>query len=176
MSIVATKFYVLSSENVGPNADDNKNSHTYWVSTEPGITNMSRQVKLEGWLGTTNDVTEYAHGEFNSLEEAKAWIEEELREEGFRIAEEDEDNPDTLIAYIVGRYEEWTAEESRQWCYEGMKHQVTADTTDEQIDEMVKEWNTDCQREVDGTLDTRAVEKMCIEHRDEMQANPLLCI
>jgi hypothetical protein len=32
---------------------------------------MSREIRTSGWLGTTNDWAKYAHGEFNTIEEAR---------------------------------------------------------------------------------------------------------
>lgn len=34
----------------------------YVLSENPGLTNMSREERLSGWLGTTNDVALYAEG------------------------------------------------------------------------------------------------------------------
>lgn len=35
---------------------------SYHVSTEPPRTNMSREVSVHGWCGTTNDVAVYGEG------------------------------------------------------------------------------------------------------------------
>jgi hypothetical protein len=34
----------------------------YCLARRPGCTNMSHEPKVSGWLGTTNDVAEYAQG------------------------------------------------------------------------------------------------------------------
>lgn len=47
-----------------------------YIQTEPDRTNMSDEPKSEGWLGTTNGLHAYAHGEFETLEEAATFVEE----------------------------------------------------------------------------------------------------
>ena len=42
------------------------------ITTEPGRTNQSHEVRTEGWLGTSNDTAEHAHGEYETLEAAQA--------------------------------------------------------------------------------------------------------
>jgi hypothetical protein len=65
------KYYIVSENYVGPNVDQNLNSHCVRITTTPPRTNMSREIRTSGWLGTTNDWAKYAHGEFNTIEEAR---------------------------------------------------------------------------------------------------------
>lgn len=70
-------FYLLSSDYVGPDKRDSHgnirgDSEVMSICTEPGRTNQSREVRVEGWLGTTNDTSRRAHGEFVTVEEARA--------------------------------------------------------------------------------------------------------
>lgn len=44
------------------------------ISTAPGRTNLSREIKLNGWLGTTNDVSETALGEWTVVSVSKRWL------------------------------------------------------------------------------------------------------
>src|SRR5256885_2081753 len=73
-----TMYYVIESKYVGPNQDQSQycDVDTIGIFTAPGKTNSSREVRLEGWLGTTNDWSEYAHGEYESVEAAEAAIRE----------------------------------------------------------------------------------------------------
>lgn len=69
-------FYLLSSDYVGPNerhSDGNirGDSEVMSICTEPGRTNQSHEVRVDGWLGTTNDTSRSAHGEFETVEEAR---------------------------------------------------------------------------------------------------------
>lgn len=73
----ATKYYVVNRENVSPNAL--RSAEEFWtvvIQTEPERTNSSHQIRIEGWCGTTNDMSVTAHGEFDSFEEAKTYVEE----------------------------------------------------------------------------------------------------
>ena len=47
-------------------------SDRYIVQTEPGLTNMGHQPLINGWLGTTNNVSSQALGEYHTLEQAIA--------------------------------------------------------------------------------------------------------
>lgn len=53
--IQAGDFYLLRVE---PQAGDDR----YVLSRNPGRTNLSREVRYRGWLGTTNNVARYACG------------------------------------------------------------------------------------------------------------------
>jgi hypothetical protein len=47
-------YLILWSPQQGPDM--------YSLSSEPGRTNMSREPRLHGWLGTTNNTARYAEG------------------------------------------------------------------------------------------------------------------
>ena len=69
------KYYIIESEYVGPinnKIDMYKDTRVLSISTVPGKTNMSKEIKTDGWLGTTNDISLRAHGEYNTLDEARA--------------------------------------------------------------------------------------------------------
>ncbi|WP_435988386.1 hypothetical protein [Sulfitobacter sp. SH24] len=44
------------------------------IETLPATTNLSGEVKLDGWCGTFNDTATYAHGVYETLEEAQAVV------------------------------------------------------------------------------------------------------
>lgn len=52
------------------------------VRTEPGRKNLSKEVLVKGWLGTTNDWSEYALGKFETEDEAWAAIDAALEKDG----------------------------------------------------------------------------------------------
>jgi len=71
-------YYIVVSTYVGPNRNDsNFNSNLnpedgeLRIQTVPGRKNMSLEVCTTGWLGCTNDNDSYAHGEFESIEDAQ---------------------------------------------------------------------------------------------------------
>ena len=105
------KYYVIETEYVGANchnlATDYANivrGHYYDVWGEPGHSNMGREKQTEGWLGTTNDWAQYAHGEHDSEDTARDWIERHLSE-GYRVdaTEPEGDGIDgPIVRYYVG--------------------------------------------------------------------------
>jgi len=165
--MMTTTYYVISSEYVGPNLSDRCNSHTYQITTEPGHTNMSHEVRVDGWLGTSNDWAAYAHGEYGSMEAARAAVIEMLGEDR-RLIDNDEYDESVVETYAANKYVEWDADNSVTWCYES-RHEITADTTDERIDEIVAECEQYANDE-GNTLDTDAVQIMLTERRDELRA------
>lgn len=68
-------FYLISTQYVGPNRREISDATTYEIREQPGRTNMSNEERTDGWLGTTNDWSASAHGEFETREEAVAEIE-----------------------------------------------------------------------------------------------------
>lgn len=67
-------FYVVFHSYVGPNQDQNIDGDLIVIQTTPGRTNRSREPRTDGWLGTTNDVAVYAHGEYPDLRAANEYI------------------------------------------------------------------------------------------------------
>lgn len=161
------KYYVVSSENVGPNSTDaygNVYEECYTVTTTAPTTNMSREVKTEGWLGTSNDNCLYAHGEFSSEQEARDYIENKLGE--YREVDSADLEHDEIAGYLPGNLVPMSGEESVNWCYEGLSNEISADTTDEEIEKMVAEWAND---EDQYKIDQSAVVAEGIEMRDELK-------
>lgn len=167
-------YYITSSEYVGPNLSDRCNSHSYEIKTKAPRTNSSREIRTEGWLGTTNDVAEYAHGEFETLEEARAAVLEILGTD-YRetdLSEMPEYERGGLIeSYTVGAYLEVDAETSITWCYESIRSDVTADTTDAGIDALIDEYEVSANESDEPfTLDVCALQTEMRERRDELIA------
>jgi hypothetical protein len=97
---VEQRYYLIRRERV---VNSNGADTEYYVQTEPGRTNLGDKPVLEGWLGQTNDWSEYALGEFASLEDALAEI-----PEGFVEAEIDEwDREDGIVAHYRDSREVW---------------------------------------------------------------------
>lgn len=162
-------FYIIETNYVGPNQDQHCDADLVRIQTEPGRTNSSHKERTEGWLGTTNDWAEYAHGEYDTIEEARAAVEEQFgpcreREIG---TDPFNDDPDGCVVAVfkIGQYEQMSREATGDWIYEGLRAEVTADTTDEQIEQLIEKWEAECNSE-GYTLDGRA-EDMAREYRDE---------
>lgn len=173
-------FYILKSDYVGPNQEQHKNSTKFFVQTVPGQTNSSHEDRTSGWLGTTNDWSLHAYGESETLDEAKSKI-SELCDGKFREIEPEEhdsyynDGRDdvclTPYKYMVlaGAYEELNGEGSANFAWEGSRQDITADTTDERIAELVKGYEELANGE-NATLDASAVEQVLKDRRNELLA------
>ena len=130
------KYYIIEKEWVGSNDEQHADSHTYTITTDPTVANMSGEEQLDGWLGTTGNYSAHAHGVFASVEAAVAKI-EELLEGDYR---EDEDtNPGEIAVYRVGKYQPYGRDGTRDWI-SNAPDVVLHDTTDEQIEE----WADNC--------------------------------
>jgi len=164
-------YYPILSQYVGPNHRDSHGGSTeperigsVEIHTRPGRTNMSREERTDGWLGTTNDTAEHALGEFETIKEARAaiaadgWTEQADIDEDWPPCEtwvETWTKPEALMQY-------WDAAD---WLQELSPRDVgiTADTTNDELakiaDALEAEANdhrdSDCQHGVslEGTED-----------------------
>ena len=68
------KYYLIQVRNVGIHSPKYPVDTSYYIQVHPGATNQSGEPRTEGWLGTTNDIAEYACGEFGTLDAARAAI------------------------------------------------------------------------------------------------------
>lgn len=126
------KYYVIEIKDVGPNAKPL--NEEYVIQNKPGCTNMSHETLENGWLGTTNDIAEYAHGVYDTIEEARAKIKElcprakEIILEPYDVLPEVSGYPEKLEVYRDLR-EVWTVDE---W-FSDDPPEITADMSDEKL-------------------------------------------
>jgi hypothetical protein len=72
---MATKTYhVVETHDINTPEE----TRTYTIRTTCPTTNMSGEELDNGWLGTTNDIWRYAHGAFDTIEAARALIQEKM--------------------------------------------------------------------------------------------------
>lgn len=163
-------FYVIERKYVGPNQDQYADADTVGIYTTPGRANMSKEVRLSGWLGTTNDWSEYAHGEYLTKEAAEAAIRgmwEHVRDscpsgEGFYL----DDN--CVALFKPGCYEAMGHQATADWCWQGVEADITASTSDEQIAQLVKEYE-ETANSFGYTLCLGAAEESMRRRRQELQ-------
>ena len=126
-----------------PNQREHSDAQVYRIQTVPGTTNMSREERTEGWLGTTNDWMELAHGAFLTEGEARDAIKErcrgawrELECDSYQCENLDPDSMDQIVIarYKPGRYEPCT--DSVEWCWD-LLGSLKPGTTDEQIEQLL---------------------------------------
>lgn len=132
-------YYVIETKYVGPNQlqDQYTDVDTIAISTTPAITNSSHEERTQGWCGTTNDWAVYAHGEYATLEEARAAIAQEF---GDVRSDETADDENVVELYKPGKYAPMSREATEDWTFDGIQESIDADTTDERIAELVAEF------------------------------------
>jgi hypothetical protein len=169
-------YYVIKTEYVGPNQDQHVDDDRIEIRTAPARTNSSNEVRLDGWCGTTNDWAVYAHGEYETEQEARHYIEENfgpVREgddaDNYMTFDE-EGEPITAVAvFRFGKYAPMNAEATGNYCWEGVRADITADTTDEQIEALIEQYEESVNDE-GYTLDRRALEDSMTQRRDDLLA------
>jgi hypothetical protein len=163
-----TKYYLVEANYVGPNkkdSDGNRYPHgELFIQTCPGTTNMSHEERVTGWLGTTNDISQTAHGEFNALEDARAAA------DALGYTEADDvgcDDPDVIEMRLSEQdaLEQWEAEEWLEPASASDLH-IAAGTTDERLADIADDL------QADALADGRHVHDLCerlTEIRDELR-------
>lgn len=63
------KFYVIETNYV-----DRENGDKVEIRTSPARTNFSHEERINGFCGATNNKAVYAHGEYSTLEAARAAV------------------------------------------------------------------------------------------------------
>lgn len=164
---MSEKFYVTETEYVGPQSDHNAtDGHWFDIRTKPEFGNTRDDIILHGWCGVDRDYSVYAHGEFDTLEQARHFIEEKL--EG-KFREEDDVRYYCFVSarYKVGKYVPYSAEHTYEWARDTLS-EISSNMTDDQIrlfaDKMESEANSE-----GITLNRKTLEKMFIEQRDELK-------
>ncbi len=131
-------YYVIKKEYVGPNQDQEKwvDYDIVVISRKPARTNMSHEIKIKGWCGTTNDLSVTAYGEYETLEQAENAILEKFGK--VRIADSEYQDPNIVAAFKPGEYapisRETASNIADQWCTG-----LCATSTDKKLDEILEE-------------------------------------
>lgn len=165
-----TKYYVIHVDYVGPNRQQNLNAERVDIDTECGRTNMSAERRPEGWLGETNGWTEYAHGEFQTLDEARAYVEKTW---DVRLDEDFDprfETGSTVARYLVGDMPMWNAESTSDWAAYGFEEAIKATTTDAEIEALAAEWEAELRDQECAHPYPGAIEKSMFHFRDDLVA------
>lgn len=169
-------FYVIETNYVGPNPDQHVDDDCIEISTQPARTNMSHEIKLEGWCGTTNDWATYAHGEYETEQDARNYIKEtfgpvrEDDETDYYIGYDEDGEPIMPVAvFRPGKYIPMDAEGTGNFTWEGVRTDITADTTDEQIEALIAQYEV-LANEDGYTLDKRSLSDSMESRRDDLRA------
>lgn len=143
-------YYIIETNYVGPNADQHIDVDLIEIRTEPARTNMSNEPRIEGWCGTTNDWSVHAHGEYETIEAARAALAEKFgevrdlsNEDAYTCHTEDY----VVETYKPGLYEPMSASATGDWLYPAMKTHIAASTTDEKLLDLLAWWETEVMSE-----------------------------
>lgn len=165
-------FYVIENKYTGPNQDQDQYADvdTVVISSAPAVTNSSNEERTEGWCGTTNDWAVYAHGEFETIEAARAAIAEKFGDVRDRDANGDDFesmDDDVVEVFKPGKYEMMCKEAVIAWSYETANAEITAETTDEEIAGMIDEYESEANSFGSSCADH--IEDVLIEFRDNLR-------
>jgi hypothetical protein len=165
-------FYLVTRVYVGPNQDSKHlNSDVIEVWNEPARTNSSKEVLIDGWCGTTNDWSVHAYGEYETLQEALDEMHDifDVREYQYEGWSSDDSFIDDHVVerYYFGKYCQMDAEGTAIWVYEYMVKDITAETTDDQIEELLLKYEDECKSE---NVSTHASIVNCLyDYRNELR-------
>ncbi len=159
-----TKFYVVQHSYVGPNQNDHVDSDRIEITTEPARSNMAPYgIITKGWCGTTNDWRVEAFGVFDDIDAARVQVETfgEMREiEVFHSGDE------MAEIYKFGKFAPMSREGTGNWAYEGVLCSVDAATTDQDIHDLVAEFEASANDE-GYSLDEDYLREMIEDHRQK---------
>ena len=175
------KYYLILSEYVGPNSKDSRgniigDSRIMGIYTSPGITNSSHEARVGGWLGTTNDESLTAYGEFNSMESARR----DAHRLGFterRSTDDDEFSPisDDLVEEWLtpaAAREQWDADDYFHGCCSRDvtidTYGINANTTDDELDLIIEQ--VEAEAEIAG-VELHGLTKLFHGLRDDLEKN-----
>lgn len=147
-------YYLIASEWTGPRPnpfDPSKAGVVYTLQDTPGRTNQSREERVEGWLGTTNDWYEYAHGAYETVEEARDAAARLAGGVVYDAASEDceHDAAEGIVArwYDADRRAEYW--EAAEWLYD-VRHELRARLlAGETVDDLAAELEADAATQVE---------------------------
>ena len=166
-------YYIIENNYVGPNRnqDNYVDADTIAISTSQAITNSSQEARTEGWCGTTNDWAVYAHGEYATIEEARAAM---IKKFGaVRDADDDDDRFEyddesgVVEIYKPGKYAPMSRQATEDWVYEGIRLDITTDTSDEHIAELVDEYEAAANS--DGYTLDNDLEEFMLARRQQLR-------
>jgi len=161
-----TKYYIIEHKYVGPNDDEMYfDVDDIKICSKPAKANLSGEVRTEGWCGTTDDWSVHAHGEYDSLDDAREAIVEKfgvVRRVSFTDYYE---GAGMIEAYKEGELAPCTRNITYELIYDTMEDDVDAHTTNNEIDALVSEY-TEYLNE-DGYEPHESLKDILTEYRDD---------
>lgn len=125
----ASKFFVVESRYDGPN--ERSDADRIGIYLTPAVNNGDGAACVEGWAGTTDDVTTIAHGQFDTIEAAEAKIAELYPFR--RDADPDDPSGDCVAMYRPGQFATMTRSATAEWLYDAIL-ELTGSETDNDLE------------------------------------------
>ncbi|WP_419606789.1 hypothetical protein [Thiolapillus sp.] len=163
------KFYIEEVRYCGPNSQDEKyiDFDRFEITIAPPRTNASNEIRVNGWLGTSNDVARYAHGVYESLADAEGAVEHMLGHE-YRRARGDSLPPGSIASvYHPGRVPPVTDEFLGLWLD---TVEVPADADDEHLARLAEELYIDLVEDGGGASAARILECLLVMRDNAREA------
>jgi hypothetical protein len=131
-------FYVIETKYAGPNPNENINLSRVVISTTPCRENLNNKIKIHGWCGTSNCISTFAHGRFETVDQAREFVNERFG----NVAELENPMSDEYVLemYSTSQYIHLNVHESYGWTIEMVCEDVDHNTTDEKIKNLVIEY------------------------------------
>jgi hypothetical protein len=137
--------------------------HTVSIQTVSACNNMSGAERLNGWCGTTNDIAVHAHGEYNTIDGARAAMYERFG--SMHLINDDCSDPDVVEEYGIGKYPVMDEDATEDFCYDGMRDDIHGNTTDAEIADLVETYREAARQEVGCEL-SPLIEAILTAYRD----------
>lgn len=136
------RFYVIERNYVGPNSEQHLNDDTVSITNDPARYNSSKEVCVEGWAGTTDDVAVYARGEFASMAEAVQFIFDEYKQ-GLRVVQDIALYDGAIAMYKIGKFYVLNKDATEEWLSDALVSDIKGDMTDDELQAIVDSWEDD---------------------------------
>ena len=165
-------YYVIERKYVGPNPESNPLQPIFCITTQPGREQGSGEVKIEGELGTSeNEVEGYAHGEFETLEDARNIVSEKTGGD-YQQIERAQSSIDMMEESLVEAYCSATLpalseQATRQIMRDFADMDIYPTTSDEDIEELAEEYMEEIRNTSFAEADREAIVDLLKEIRNK---------
>ena len=157
-----TKYYIVEYQYIGLGDEES----LIRIQTTPAR-DLDGDVCIDGRCGAWNDWVVYGHGEYMTLDDARAAIPEKFGDVREVYDDYDDYYYNAIDTYKFGRYEPLDKYESCDYFRDYIQSDVNRDTTNERIDELITEYEIIANE--DGyTLDADGLAKLIRDYRDEL--------
>ncbi|MHA3980724.1 hypothetical protein ACW9UR_23950 [Halovulum sp. GXIMD14794] len=170
-------YYIVKTTYAGPDYSEAPycDADVVEIRKMPARTNMSDEICVDGWCGTSHDWSVTAYGEYKTLKSARKALLNRFgparvwKNEKDAIAEGIDWNDDTVEVYKEGQFDLMGREETFDWLYAAAREDVAANTTDAEIEALLDTYEAEANKE-GWTLHMEAKEAL-LEAREEAKAD-----